>query len=67
MDKFFHHKSIKRKQNKSLIINNLLLCPFDTFCSEKAGSKLKKAQELRTVEIMTEAEFLEKVDDTKEE
>lgn len=29
---------------------------------EKAGSKLKKAQELGTVEIMTEAEFLEKVD-----
>jgi DNA ligase (NAD+) len=29
---------------------------------EKAGSKLKKAQELGTVEIMTEAEFLERVD-----
>lgn len=29
---------------------------------EKAGSKLKKAQALGTVEIMTEAEFLERVD-----
>ena len=28
---------------------------------EKAGSKLKKAQDLGTVLIMTEAEFLEKV------
>jgi DNA ligase (NAD+) len=28
---------------------------------EKAGSKLKKAQELGTVEIWTEAEFLERV------
>ena len=28
---------------------------------EKAGSKLKKAKELGTVEIMTEEEFLEKV------
>jgi hypothetical protein len=33
---------------------------------EKAGSKLKKAQELGTVEVMTEAEFLERVDETNE-
>ena len=29
---------------------------------EKAGSKLKKAQAIETIEVMTEAEFLEKVE-----
>ena len=29
---------------------------------EKAGSKLKKAQAIETIEVMTEAEFLDRVD-----